>query len=628
MKKILAVLLVTVLCFTVAVSFTGCNNNTDQPATTPPASNTPSGDATDNPDANPDIDPSSVDVIGEVWRAVEFSFESTAEYKKAVSSDFDQFYVKLDVNFTNRETGTTITMPGFWDGEQTFKVRFAPTEYGIWDYKTVCADDTTLDGKTGSIGANDYKGDLDIYKHGFVTVVEGNKYFTYADGTPFFYLGDTHWNMLVEEFDKPGSHAGDIQTDSHFKYIVDKRVEQGFTVYQSEPIGHTWSLNDCKFGKSDLKGFQKADQYFAYIAEKGLVHANAQFVFVNQISQKFAEDLEFMELCSRMWIARFGAYPVMWTLAQECDNDDYHERGDAWFSFANNPWVNVAEFLHKYDPYQHPLTGHQENTSRTTVTGLGVDLNAANNLGRSIFLDEEVTKKTGHNWYGAQWSPSLTSLSSRDVLVAKDYWLSPKVGVNYEGRYCYLWTKDTGARAQGWFSYLNGFFGYGYGAIDIWLYKSTYNIDVTSNDGLETITVEDKAVHWSEAVEFPSAYQVGYMKHFFSYIEWWKLVPEFRENVYYHNIGTKDNYACATIGNDVYVVYLFNLNSSLTGTIGNMDADATYNAMWFNPRTCEYITIDTQLKSNTAVNGKPAYTLPDKPNGDTQDWVVLLIKNK
>jgi hypothetical protein len=332
-----------------------------------------------------------------------------------------------------------------------------------------------------------------------------------------------------------------------------------------------------------------------------------------------------------MWIARYGAYPVMWTLAQECDNDDYYERGDAWFSYENNPWVNVAEFMHKHDPYQHPLTGHQENTSRTTVTGLGVNGAGATtegNFGKSVFLSEEVTQKTGHNWYGAQWTPSFTQLNNRDVLVARDYWESPKVAVNYEGSYCYLWTKDYGARAQGWLSYLNGFFGYGYGAIDIWLYKSTYDIDKTSKDGIDTITPEDKATHWSTSVNFPSATQVGYMKHFFSYINWWELVPELRENVYYNNIG-KSNYACATIGNDVYVVYLCNKNSTQTGTIANMDGNATYNAMWFNPRTCEYITIDTQLKANsTDVNGKPAYPLPDKPNGDTQDWVVLLIKNK
>jgi hypothetical protein len=45
------------------------------------------------------------------------------------------------------------------------------------------------------------------------------------------------WCAAEMEFDEAGEHAGDLQTNSHFKYIVDKRAEHGFTVYKSEPIG-------------------------------------------------------------------------------------------------------------------------------------------------------------------------------------------------------------------------------------------------------------------------------------------------------------------------------------------------------------------------------------------------------
>ena len=616
MKKLLSILLASVMVITALLAFTACENT----GTSTPGSNQP--DAT----PQPDIDPATVDVITETWVATELTFETNEERDNAKN-----FYSLLDVVFTNTTTGTTITMPGFWYEKNVFKVRFAPTEYGVWEYKTVCKEDADLDGKTGKIGANEYKGDLDIYKHGFVTVEEGKKYFTYADGTPFFYLGDTHWNMLVEEYDTAGPNADHIKTTSHFKYIVDKRVQQGFTVYQSEPIGHSWNTNDCEFSKADAKAFAKADNYFKYIADAGLVHANAQLVFGNSISQKFAEDLEFMELACRMWVARYAAYPVMWTLGQEIDNDMYYERGEdggAWFSFQNNPWVNVAEFLHKYDPYKHPLSGHQENTGATTVTGKGTG-GTSSGMGMSVFWDEKVTERTGHNWWAAQWGPSFTARNDRNAIVAKDYWASPKVSINYESRYCYLWTKDYGARAQGWISYLNGFFGYGYGAIDIWLYKSTYDINNTSNDGRDTITPEDKAVHWSTAIDFPSATHVGLMKHFFSFINWWELVPDFYDENYFFAETKTQAYTCATIGgNDTYVIYL-PTETLQSGMVCGMDGDATYNAMWFNPRTGEYVSIDQNLKANaTDPKGKPGYMLPQKPNNDAMDWVVLLVKNK
>ena len=64
------------------------------------------------------------------------------------------------------------------------------------------------DGRSGELSVKPYAGELEIYKRGFVTVAKGAKHFTYADGTPFFYLGDTHWGLYTEEIDEPGPHAG------------------------------------------------------------------------------------------------------------------------------------------------------------------------------------------------------------------------------------------------------------------------------------------------------------------------------------------------------------------------------------------------------------------------------------
>ena len=70
-------------------------------------------------------------------------------------------------------------------------------------------------------------------------------------------------------------------------------------------------------------------------------------------------------------------------------------------------------------------------------------------------------------------------------------------------------------------------FGYGYGAIDIWLYKSTYDVKTTSNDGVEKITPADKQVPWCKSVEFPSALQMAHLRKFFTSFDWWNLKPCF-----------------------------------------------------------------------------------------------------
>ena len=334
---------------------------------------------------------------------------------------------------------------------------------------------------------------------------------------------------------------------------------------------------------------------------------------------------KYLEAISRYWVARYSAYPVMWTLAQEIDNDFYRERGDQKiYDYSNNPWVKIAEYLHKYDAYKHPLSGHQENTIFTTVTGSGVTQSNADNGGKSAFYSDEVTEKTGHNWWAVQWQPDLAGQDNGKV--PKDYWNSDKVAINYESRYCNLWTKDYGARAQSWIAMLNGFAGVGYGAADIWLYNGTYNLDEPSSDGVETISIKDKAVAWSTAVEFESAYQQGYMRRFFESFEWWKLVPDFNDNNYfdgYVSSRKKSVYSCATIGNDLYVVYMYN-KSIASGTVCNMDKNAVYEAKWFNPRTNEYIDIGEIKADKTDKNGKPAWSAPDRP--EALDYVLYVVK--
>ena len=544
----------------------------------------------------------------ETWIAVDLPFTSNKSCREG-----EQLYARFDAVFTNPATGTSLTVPGFWDGGQTFVVRFAPTEAGEWDFATAAPDDPDLDGKTGKVIAKPYSGDLEIYRRGFVTT-NGSKHFVYADGTPFFYLGDTHWSIYREEFDSPGPYAGDTGAESHFKYIVDKRVEQGFTVYQSEPIGTKADLADGELGAADADAFKLNDRYYQYIAEKGLVHANAEFFFSSSMSKELAEDARYLEAISRYWVARYSAYPVMWTLAQEADNDFYSERGQKVYDFNDNPWVKVAEFIHKYDAYQHPLSCHQENTLYTTVTGAGSSAPNRDDGGKSAFYGEDVTARTGHNWWAAQWSPKLTGQESG--ITARDYWESGKVAINYEGRYCNLWTKDAGARMQSWIAMLSGFAGVGYGAADIWLYDGNYDLNTTSNDGLDTITPEDKAIRWSAAVEFESARQQGVMRRFFESFDWQNLKPDLNDG----KIFKPDQafYAAASVGNETYVIYLY-ARSKSSGAVLGMDVDGSYGAAWFDPRTGETVEI-----GEIRADAQGTWTAPEKPGAD--DYALILRK--
>lgn len=544
----------------------------------------------------------------ETWLANEMTFLANKTVADPVGTQ------TLDVTFTNGSK--SLTIPGFWDGDNIWRVRFALPEEGTWTFTTAFSDktDSGVHEKTGSINVMKYSGNLEIYKRGFVKTDPDKHYFTYADGTPFFYLGDTHWNFLTEEYDKAGSRSTGSDTTSHFKYIVNKRVAQGYTVYQTEPLGASFDFTDGITAK-DIQGLKNADKYFKYIASQGLVHANSQFFFSStmneQIMAKYskAEYEKLLDTLSRYWVARFGAYPVMYTLAQEVDNDYYYNentKSNTTMTAENNPWKYVCECMYKYDAYKNPISAHQEGAKAI------INFTTASN---SAF--REIT---GHSWWASQWKPVLDSATNFSG--AKDYWVNGqgKPAVVYEGRYDGLWTNEYGARAQGWLAFLNGMYGHGYGAVDIWLYNSTYDIDKdTVRDGI-TISTKTKSTPWGESIEYASGYQMSYMKRFLEKYEWWNLVPAFdSKDIFDSSTGF---YSVAHTNNDLYIAYFYDDISSAgsreTGTFKGLDGEYTYS--WFNPRT-------TAMSNPRPADVKDGcFAVGERPSAE--DWVLVLQKTK
>lgn len=123
-----------------------------------------------------------------VWDAQEITFQSAGDYLNP--------YAEVDCWIELEGPGFAKRVYGFWDGGRTFKVRFVATAPGEWRWRSGSNQpaDTGLNGGSGRLKAIDWTDAQKLEnpnRHGFVRATPNGHALTYADGTPYFMIGDT-----------------------------------------------------------------------------------------------------------------------------------------------------------------------------------------------------------------------------------------------------------------------------------------------------------------------------------------------------------------------------------------------------------------------------------------------------
>ncbi|HEV2274215.1 MAG TPA: DUF5060 domain-containing protein, partial [Acidobacteriaceae bacterium] len=241
----------------------------------------------------------------------EWSYVSGKQY----SDPFNQ--IELDAVIT-LPSGQQERTPAFWAGGSTWRVRYAPPAPGIYRIRSECSDtgNRDLHGQTSTLNVAPYTGVNPHYKHGVLQAAEDKRHFQHADGTPFFWLGDTWWMGLCKRLNWPDG----------FETLAADRVHKGFTVVQivaglypdMEPYderganeaGFPWEPD---FSRIHPAYFDTADVRIQHLADRGLVSCVVGFwgYFIPRMGIAKAKQHW------RYLIARWSAYPVVWCLAGE-----------------------------------------------------------------------------------------------------------------------------------------------------------------------------------------------------------------------------------------------------------------------------------------------------------------------
>lgn len=126
---------------------------------------------------------------------------------------------------------------GFWDGEQTFKVRVTATCPGNWEWisGSNTEDDNGLNGQAGSFNVESWSEQEKAEnpnRRGFIHPTSSRHALQYADGTPFFFIGDTWWAASTWRYPLTGVAPEDNwnpRPQNHsFENMLRYRQKQGY----------------------------------------------------------------------------------------------------------------------------------------------------------------------------------------------------------------------------------------------------------------------------------------------------------------------------------------------------------------------------------------------------------------
>ena len=138
---------------------------------------------------------------------------------------------------------------GFWDGGDTFRVRVTAPRPGEWVWYSGASEaDAGLCGERGHFTAVPWAEEALIEnpcRRGMIGVTDNGRALAYADGTPYFMVGDTWWATPTFRYrwtEAPeGRPAG---PDMGFKDMVQYRKAQGYNAIAMLAAFPTWANDD------------------------------------------------------------------------------------------------------------------------------------------------------------------------------------------------------------------------------------------------------------------------------------------------------------------------------------------------------------------------------------------------
>ena len=420
-----------------------------------------------------------------------------------------------------------------------------------------------------------------------LVISDNKRYLVQADKKPFFYLGDTAWELFHR-----------LKREEAAEYL-ENRANKGFTVIQAVILAELDGLNTPNpYGEKPLinNDVTKPNEgYFKYVDEV-IDKANGLGLFIgllptwgDKVNPKWGGGpIVFTPLNARQYGLflgkRYKDKKIIWILGGDRNPD--HPRQDSI-------WREMAAGIKEGDKGKNLITYHPT----------GPD-NSANFYHNEPWMDFNLIQ-SGH------YKRNIPN----DSMVSENYRLVPvKPTIDAEPRYedhPINWNTSNGyfdefdVRQAFYQSMLSGSCGHTYGHHAVWqMYDTGRN------------PIAWPRVPWKQALDFPGALQMGLGRKVFESRPWQLLVPD-------QSLLVTENYAPinrakASLAANKSFAFVY-IPTGIK-TIVNTDklSGKELAGYWFNPRTGETISLGTMTKQSTLSFDPPG------DYGRGNDWLLII----
>ncbi len=606
-------------------------------------------------------------LVKHVWEPIEISLPSNKSYENP--------YMEVDVWIQLKGPGFDEKIYGFWDGSNTFRVRFVATGPGKWTWTSGSnQEDSDLNGKTGSFDAIEWTEEektVNPNRRGFLR--SNGRTFEYADGTPFFLLSDTHWAISTWRHPWKGnnpSHDYQPQKGMGFEEFMQYEKAHGYNaismiasfpnwddedghpnhLYDNSgiPIRHAWAKPDtggsyvkamnmhdedgnrpflmgglCD-GKKDSCAhwnrinppfWQSFDRKFRYMHENGMI-----FQMESLRREHFCTIFKYHDweqTVSRYLLylrARYGCFNQIFNVCH-CDSLNFSDENGIWVLSEDDLRVAFEYFFATYGPlpFGQPVAAMSGSST-------------LDKLGHADWLEIHTTS----NQRDAEAYPRMNAMYNKTphkpVVHLEPYYAGAWFG-NFRPHRPFEAPAEPGssrddywARTNAWGSVFNGgTAGHVFGS-DLF-------------DGVKEPEPNDVWT-WHGIKRYESHRQMKHLKNFvLSEAKNMQNMVLANENVtpnqspgWVKNRMSNNAYMLQSKDKSIALVYFE--EGCKHATLKNMNPDGNYEVKWFNTRTGEWMNA-----GNLSTNENGEIPLPEFPGNlkvtrRNEDWALKLVNEE